>query len=161
MEAVRILEIRWNASVGNYRTQNAPKPDYEYALDIAVQALREKATQKNLGEISDGYHTFNELYHHRAILFSVVCASYPELAWKSKQHSDGSMYDGMFIVGIDTPAGQASYHYDVDPYWDMFEVRKFDRAPVWDGYTPYESINRIASLRGISNNASSESEANP
>lgn len=26
-----------------------------------------------IGEVSDGYHTFNELYHHRAILFSVIC----------------------------------------------------------------------------------------
>ena len=24
------------------------------------------------GETSDGYHTFNELYHHRAVLFSVI-----------------------------------------------------------------------------------------
>ena len=31
-----------------------------------------------IGELSDGYHTFNELYHHRAILFSVICNTYPE-----------------------------------------------------------------------------------
>ena len=33
------------------------------------------------------------------------------------------MFDGMFIVGIDTPIGQATYHYDIDPYWDLFHVK--------------------------------------
>ena len=68
------------------------------------------------GDTSDGYHTFNELYRHRAILFSVICNERPEVSWKSKRHHDGTMYDGMFIVGIDTPEGQATYHYDINPY---------------------------------------------
>ena len=36
-----------------------------------------------IGNLSDGYHTFNELYHHRAILFSVICNSMPDKAWKT------------------------------------------------------------------------------
>jgi hypothetical protein len=52
-----------------------------------------------IGNLSDGYHTFNELYHHRAILFSVICNGLPENSWKSKLHDTGDMYDGMFIVG--------------------------------------------------------------
>lgn len=81
------------------------------------------------GATSDGYHTFDELYHHRAVLFSVIVAMFRGLSWKSLHHHDGTMYDGMFIVGIDTPAGPATYHYDVEPYWDMFpcEVR-WERA---------------------------------
>ena len=27
----------------------------------------------NKGELSDGYHTYNELYEHRMILFSIIC----------------------------------------------------------------------------------------
>lgn len=98
------------------------------------------------GNTSDGYHTFNELYHHRAVLFSVICSVYKYRCWKSKQHHDGTMYDGMFIVGIDTPKGQATYHYDIDPYWDMFDVRELDKAPEWDGHTPDQAIERIGSL---------------
>lgn len=101
------------------------------------------------GETSDGYHTFNELYHHRAVLFSVIVKAFPERAWKSRQHHDGTMYSGMFIVGIDTPEGQASYHYDIDPYWDMFECRELERAPVWDGYTPAQAIERIGRLEPV------------
>ena len=98
------------------------------------------------GDTSDGYHTFNELYHHRAVLFSVIVKAFPERAWKSRKHHDGTMYDGMFIVGIDTPQGQATYHYDVDPYWEMFACRELDRAPEWDGHTPAEAIARIGAL---------------
>lgn len=98
------------------------------------------------GNTSDGYHTFNELYHHRAVLFSVIVATFGERAWKSKLHADGTMYEGMFIVGIETPDGQATYHYDVEPYWDMFRCKEVDRAPEWDGHTPEQAIERIGKL---------------
>ena len=98
------------------------------------------------GETSDGYHTFNELYYHRAVLFSVIVRDHPDHAWKSKLHHDGTMYDGMFIVGIDTPEGQATYHYDIDPYWEMFDCRELERAPEWDGHTSGDAIARIAKL---------------
>lgn len=101
------------------------------------------------GKVSDGYHTFDELYHHRAILFAVICNNNPELAWKSKLHDTGDMYEGMFIVGIDTPKGQATYHYDIEPYWDIFNVKELDHAPKWDGHTSDDAIMRIASLADI------------
>lgn len=95
------------------------------------------------GDTSDGFHTFNELYHHRAVLFSLIVACFPSASWKSKRHSDGTMYDGMFIVGIETNWGQATYHYDVDKCWDMFRCRELERAPEWDGHTPDQAIERI------------------
>ena len=99
-----------------------------------------------IGNLSDGYHTFNELYHHRAILFSVICNSMPDKAWKSKLHDTGDMFEGMFIVGIETPEGQATYHYDIEPYWDMFKVKELEKAPKWDGHTPQVAIDRISKL---------------
>ena len=98
------------------------------------------------GETSDGYHTFNELYHHRAVLFSVIVKAFPDHAWKSRKHHDGTMYDGMFIVGIETPDGQATYHYDIEPYWDMFNCKELEYAPEWDGHTPAQAIDRIGKL---------------
>lgn len=100
----------------------------------------------NIGEFSDGYHTFNELYHHRAVLFSVICNIFPDKAWKSKLHDTGDMYDGMFIVGIETEQGQATYHYDIEPYWEMFKVKELEKAPKWDGHTPSEAIERIGNM---------------
>ena len=98
------------------------------------------------GNTSDGYHTFNELYDHRAKLFSVVVRDHRDIAWKSMFHHDGTMYDGMFICGLDTPKGQATYHYDVDPYWDLIDCKELDRAPEWDGHTSQQAIDRIATL---------------
>lgn len=125
-------------------------PGFGFACrdDLMKKALAIlKAQEPITGETSDGYHTFNELYHHRAVLFSVIVANYPGRAWKSKRHYDGTMYDGMFIVGINTPNGQATYHYDLEPYWDMFECRELERAPEWDGHTPTQAIERIGMLK--------------
>jgi hypothetical protein len=122
------------------------------ALAAAIGYIDKCPTIEVNGNTSDGYHTFNELYHHRAVLFSVICNNYPELSWKSKRHSDGSMYDDMFIVGIKTPHGQATYHYDVEPYWDMFHVRELERAPEWDGHTPQQAIERIQALGSSTEN---------
>lgn len=103
--------------------------------------------ETGIGDVSDGYHTFNELYHHRAVLFSVICNTFKDKAWKSKKHDTGDMFDGMFIVGIETPQGQATYHYDINPYWDMFKVKELPNAPKWDGHTPEEAIRRISMLQ--------------
>ena len=110
------------------------------------------------GETSDGYHTFNDLYHHRAVLFSVIVRDHQNIAWKARKHHDGTMYDGMFIVGIETPKGQATYHYDLDPYWDMFDCEERECAPEWDGHTPDEAVARIATLGSWT---SSSEAANP
>lgn len=107
--------------------------------------------ETDMGTVSDGYHTFNELYDHRAWLFATICRTHKNLAWKSKLHHDGSMYDGMFIVGINTPLGQATYHYDIEPYWWAFNVQEVDKAPEWDGHTPKEALDRIYSLTWIKN----------
>jgi hypothetical protein len=100
----------------------------------------------DIGEFSDGDHTFNELYHHRAVLFSVICNMFPEKAWKSKLHDTGDMFDGMFIVAIETEQGQATYHYDIEPYWDMIKVKELEKAPKWDGHSPADAIERIGNI---------------
>lgn len=120
--------------------------------DVNAMISRAKEVYPNIsvGEISDGYHTINELYHHRGILFAVIVHAYEgnNICWKSKQHHDGTMYDGMFIVGINTPEGQATYHYDIDPYWDLMDCIELEKAPEWDGHTPQQAIERIKSLIG-------------
>lgn len=99
---------------------------------------------RDTSNISDGSHTFGELYHHRAILFATICNMNSDIAWKSKRHDDGEMIKGFFIVGIETPKGQFTYHYPLD-YWKYFSVRKLDYAPVWDGHSS-DDVNRLLSL---------------
>ena len=76
----------------------------------------------------------------------MICNMMPDKAWKSKLHDTGDMYDGMFIVGIETEQGQATYHYDIDPYWDMFKVKELEKAPKWDGHTPCDAIERLGAI---------------
>lgn len=106
-------------------------------------------SRKVSGTTSDGFHTFNELYHHRAILFSVIVSRFPELAWKSKKHATGDMYEGMFIAGINTPDGPATYHFDIDPYWNMLKCKELELAPKWDGHSPDQAIERISKLAEV------------
>lgn len=102
---------------------------------------------KDKGQISDGSHTFDELYYHRMVLFSVICNSYKNVCYKSKLHDDGTMYSGYFIVGVTTPEGDYSYHYELK-YWDMFDVTELKRAPKFDGHNP-EDVTRLTSLLGL------------
>jgi len=98
-----------------------------------------------VGSTSDGYHTFDELYEHRHALFSVVCHVFN--GWKSRAHSDGTMFDGWFIAGVDTPLGQATYHLPLS-WWDKFECEERPYAPMWDGHAPGVVPGRIRSLVG-------------
>lgn len=97
-----------------------------------------------MNNVSDGYHTFDELYYHRGLLFSLVCNQNNEISWKSRKHSDGTMYNGMFIAGINTPEGQYTYHCE-DDLWDLFHVKEISNAPEWDGHKP-KDIVRLLSL---------------
>ena len=125
------------------------KNDHSIWLCPKCHKLISKPGCYDISKYSDGYHTFEELYHHRAVLFSVICHIYKDRCWKSKKHHDGTMYDGMFIVGIETPFGQATYHYDINPYWDMFDVTELPYAVEWDGHTPEQAIERINLLRSV------------
>jgi hypothetical protein len=39
---------------------------------------------KDMGDVSDGYHTFNELYEHRHMLFLMLMYSRCQDAWYSR-----------------------------------------------------------------------------
>ena len=105
----------------------------------------EKIEKEGKGNISDGYHTFNELYHHRNGLFMLVCNSHKNISWKSKLHSNGTMFEGYFIAGIETPKGQATYHMELK-YFDKFKVKEYEKAPGYDGHTSNDAISRIIEM---------------
>ncbi|QIW89797.1 hypothetical protein PQE71_gp115 [Bacillus phage Izhevsk] len=115
------------------------------SLDSGVSFIDTEDLMR-VGEFSDSYHTFDELYYHRMMLFLVICHTYKEQAWKSMLHSDGTMFDGSFIVGVTTPEGQYSYHYREQDY-DLFKVKELEFAPEYDGHVPSD-ITRLLSLLG-------------
>lgn len=122
---------------------------FDFLEKINKKILKyEKAKVINTNDVSDGCHTFGELYDHRTKLFSVICNQNKKIAWKSKLHSDGTIpfYDkNWFIVGLNTKKGQATYHCEIK-YWDLFKVKELAIALTYDGHTPEQAIERILSI---------------
>lgn len=100
----------------------------------------------DIGEVSDGFHTFNSLYYQRLVLFATLVNAFPTLSWKSHKHHNGELPfgGGWFIVGIDTPAGSYTYHYK-DTEWGIFRCPEVETAPEWDGHTD-KDVHRLLSL---------------
>lgn len=119
-------------------------------IDEINNMIREYKKSKVIStkQISDGHHTFDELYKHRIILFCTLCNLLPNISWKSKKHYDEEnepMFDGNFIAGMNTPEGIVTYHIKLE-YWDLFNISELDRAPKYDGYTSDDVLKRILSL---------------
>lgn len=111
------------------------------------KAICNVAGVDDIGELSDGFHTFNSLYEQRLILFAALVKAYKDKAWKSLRHEDGEFCfgGGWFIVGIDTPEGSYTYHYE-NKYWDMFDCPDLPRGKHWDGHTEADAETRLMSL---------------
>lgn len=107
--------------------------------------------EKDAGAISDGYHTFEELYTMRHLLFMSFLRG-DASAWKSKTHrQDGKIepcWDGWFLAGTvlrtnqDFTPRQISFHLPM-AYWDLCHVKEVENAPEWDGHTSQDVINRL------------------
>lgn len=118
-----------------------------------------------VGEISDGYHTFNELYDHRTELWITLCRMLMWddrgiHVWRSKKHSDGSEFEGWFILGVSSlnegplcpGVGQLTYHIPISRWTDCdwednygrFET--LERAPKFDGHTSADVLRRLREL---------------
>jgi hypothetical protein len=115
------------------------------------QLIRESKVDTN--KVSDGYHTFGELYEHRIVLFIALCrqASIRNIrnsnynpCWKSLLHSDGTSLEGWFIMGYGRGEGhQITYHMPME-YWDHIKFAEVEaRAPKWDGHTSQQALDRI------------------
>lgn len=111
--------------------------------DIILHQLNNIDT---IGELSDGYHTFDSLYHQRLVLFATLVKLNKGRSWKTKRHEDGEeCFDGnWFLVCIDTPAGPYSYHFELE-HWDMFDCQEIEKAKPFDGHTD-KDVERLLSL---------------
>ncbi len=111
-----------------------------------INAICEVAGVADIDDLSDGFHTFRQLYYQRMMLFAVIVKQNKDRAWKSFRHEDGEYCfgGGWFIVGIDTPEGSYTYHYE-NEYWDMFDCVDLPRAKHWDGHTE-KDVTRLLSL---------------
>lgn len=107
--------------------------------------------------ISDGYHTFGELYDHRIELYIQLCSLWAYNAnhhhnggpdvWRTQKHSDGSCVDGWFLLGMNKGAGsQITYHLPMSRWDDCSFAETLERAPEFDGHTSADVLKRLREL---------------
>ena len=124
---------------------------YTLIPDVDVVKLQpyKEETMEDKGNISDGYHTFNELYEYRllynASMFNELAKQGLYDVHKSKRHSDGTIPFGdenWFIVQAELPTGQISNHYEMKD-WELFNVPEKEKANHYDGHTPQDVAKRL------------------
>lgn len=104
----------------------------------------------DLVEISDGYHTFTELYEHRIGLWIALCNAIQREAaygyvWASVKHSDGSTFADWFVLGMGKEKGkQITYHVPARYWHEVCEFAEIlEQAPEFDGHTSQDVLERI------------------
>lgn len=115
-----------------------------YSREDAADCIR-YMDAADVEKMSDGYHTFADLYEQRLILSAALAKNNPN-AWKSKRHEDGSVPfgGGWFIMGFDTDEGCYTYHYELKD-WDLFQCKELDKGKPWDGHTS-KDVRRLLSI---------------
>ena len=120
----------------------------------------------DIGELSDGYHTYKELYEFRKVYNAALFNEWAENletssdfgqalfnvpkynVHKSWRHSDGELCfgGGWFIVSAMLPTGLISNHYKAED-WDLFKIPEVDKALFeFDGHTSEDVLNRLKKL---------------
>lgn len=98
--------------------------------------------------VSDWYHTFWELYKHRIHLFIALCKPIKNnddecSVIKSKKHFDWSEFEWWFIIQMETPAWQISYHLP-NEYWnECYFIETVDKANEWDWHDSNAVLERL------------------
>lgn len=124
--------------------------------------------------ISDGSHTFGELYDQRmqlTLAFGSMITMLNKGLYNdaldylpkenaptfitdmynnvdvmiSDKHSDGTMFPDYFIVVFVTPRGYYSYHYHNSHKHLFSNFKEVETAPEWDGHTSSD-ISRLLSM---------------
>lgn len=97
--------------------------------------------------ISDGFHTFGELYEHRITLFITLCRLLQDRSltriWRCKTD------DEWFLLCIHSERGaQISYHLPMSKWEDTKFAYTHEPAskPEWDKHTSKDVLNRLKHL---------------
>ena len=102
-------------------------------------------------QLSDGFHTFEELYKFRLLLSACLFNEWNHLklydVHKSKRHSTGEecFGGGWFIIIAKLPTGQISNHYELK-YWHLFNIPERELADIWDGHSSNDVVHRLESF---------------
>ena len=128
--------------------------------DIYVKTVNEMIVHNRIptNDISDGYHTFGELYKHRNALFIALLREIEsneayrkrldKYVWKTQKYHDCTpIEDGWFILGIGQEAGKViTYHLPINLWNEAYFASTLNHAPQFDGHSPNDVLKRISKL---------------
>lgn len=135
----------------NFSFAEAEAPNERFGfLRIPAMHKRIRAEGEDL-QVSDGYHTFDELYDHRITLYIALCAAQrlftDKEVWRSKRHSDGELCFGtgtQFVLGINSKAGeQITYHIPIGRWDETNFAITLEKGHEWDGHSSADILDRI------------------
>jgi len=157
-------------NVFNKLIDKSPKAEIQRVCNQMIEETINPQIKKidedgyNVGSISDGYHTFDELYEHRIELYIALCEqivnSYYYTGgkneteiWISLKHSDGTEMPGWFLLGINKePGSQITYHLP-EKYLARLagnsRIQTLDIAPPYDGHTSADVLERLRKLQKL------------
>lgn len=110
-----------------------------------------KSIGLEMKDISDGYHSFDELYEFRKLYNALYFNQLSQLnisglsVYKSWRHEDGELCfgGGWFIVVTILPSGQVTNHYKAED-WDLFQIQEVEKPKdKWDGHTSSDVRDRL------------------
>jgi len=98
------------------------------------------------GDISDGYHTFDELYKHRCLLWIcyVLSDGCPGKAYWVKEH-----FKGWDLIVVDTEHGQISYHVPMEKRFMYETLEQRESNTEYDGHTSNDVIERLTLIASM------------
>lgn len=107
----------------------------EENINVITKELKGKKII-NTKKLSDGYHTFEDLYTQRLFLSAALAKLKPNSCYIALAHADGSMFDDMFLIVFNTKEGLYSYHYHLRDL-DLFKgVKVLEKEVIpYDGHT--------------------------
>lgn len=140
--------------------------------NIDESPIHKDTPLENIKDLSDGYHTYKELYEFRKMYNAVLFNEWANpntvhyykdekefdgvgskqgnkyQVHKSWKHNDGELCfgGGWFIVSAMLPTGLISNHYKAED-WDLFQVPEVEKALYeFDGHTGADVLERLKAL---------------
>ena len=116
--------------------------------EMEIKKINEAITKlKDTNNVSDGYHTFGELYEHRVKLFIALCKARKDLnPIRSFVNSEGVKYDDWFLLQIGSYGSQIRYHLPKSEWENCSFAKEVEQMPEFDGHTAKDVVTRIAEL---------------
>ena len=112
-------------------------------------------------KVSDGYHTFEELYDHRCLLFIHLLQIHQNLSFASYFHDDGTTWDGWFVAGCKLDGGIITYHLP-EKFAELIpSFLWIEKAPLWDGHTSKDVCDRLIEEAKIQNAIADQPASSP